>query len=60
MEFTVRIELGNAEMQTGLHIAEALAGKVIPAIIHIDDPQSTLRPITDANGNIVGEWGFRE
>ena len=60
MEFTVRIRLGNSAMLTGQDVAEALVMKVVPDIIRLGEPEPHLRPVTDANGAIVGEWGFRE
>jgi hypothetical protein len=51
-EFTLRIELGNAEMQDGADVADAL-----------EDVARRLRAgleghvaVVDVNGNRVGEW----
>ena len=54
MKFTLKIELGNAAMQTMDEIKEAIkeslsnsGGDALKGIYH---------SIRDANGNIVGKW----
>ena len=59
MEFTVTIRMGNSEMQTGDDVGRALI-PVISALRYMDEPWTQGNRITDANGQPVGEWGFRE
>jgi hypothetical protein len=52
--FTVKIKLGNAAMQTPEDVAQALA----PVIQKLNNGWDTGK-VMDANGNAVGEWGFK-
>jgi DUF917 family protein len=55
MEFTLTIQLGNAAMQTGEDVAEALARVA-------DSLQGGVQSgtIRDVNGNTVGSWDLPE
>lgn len=50
--FTLRIDLGNAAMQTREDVAEAL-GNIAENIAFSTHESGTIR---DANGNSVGSW----
>jgi hypothetical protein len=53
MKFLLKIQLGNAEMQTAADIAEALRD-VLDNLDRLPDGGT----VRDANGNTVGEWGI--
>lgn len=55
-EFTVRIRLGNAEMQTSEDIAAALEGVAAKVRDHVDMGPGDGGAVVDANGNSVGRF----
>jgi hypothetical protein len=61
MKFIVEIELGNAQMQKGEDIAEALirVGKGLNPEFLADQPTGK-RKILDLNGNVVGYYQVTE
>ena len=63
MKFSLDIELGNAAMQTGDDVAEALR-KVAQKLADTYDgttlPNWEFGTIKDANGNAVGVWTTEE
>ena len=54
-EFTLRIEMGNAAMQTPGDVAESL--RDVATLLYFG-ADSRSGKILDYNGNVVGEWGF--
>lgn len=63
MKFSLEIELGNAAMQTGDDVAEALrkvAQKLADAYDGTNLPDWESGTIKDANGNAVGIWATEE
>lgn len=59
MEFKLTITLGNAEMQSGDNVADALretARKLANRFDGMTLPADVDGKIIDANGNIVGNW----
>lgn len=63
MKFTLEIKLGNAAMQTGEDVAEALeetARKIRDTygIDYVDEWAGLGAFIRDANGNRVGRWSI--
>lgn len=67
MKFTMEIELGNATMQDGDHIARALnlvAGALTdgaPEELYqaLENGEELGYRIWDVNGNVVGYWGVQ-
>lgn len=55
-EFTLKIELGNAAMETPRDIAKALREAAGRLECVADDATSASAPIYDENGNRVGKW----
>ncbi len=54
MSFTLKIQLGNAAMLNGLHVAEAL--RRVAATLERTGGLDDSGRIRDFNGNTVGEW----
>lgn len=69
MEFVLRIQIGNDDMEQSVHVARALRAvatrmeeKGYLEDIMEEGPKSLpfTRGIKDSNGNTVGEWTFQD